>query len=369
MIVLSLFDGMSCGQIALRGMGIPVTRYYASEVDKFAVHNTLHNFLDTIMLGDVRNVSGKQLGKVDLLMGGSPCQSFSFMGNRVGMKTEDREEVTTIARYMELKQGGFQFLGQSYLFWEYVRILHELREENPDILFLLENVEMGKKWESVIDNALGIRGAHINSSLVSAQTRRRIYWTNINARQTTLFTPYGSGIPQPADRGITVADILEDNVQDKYYLHDATVKRMITAYERENGGGTFSEDISGHHIVFPIAGDRARFFIHKGSKVPCIGAHYANGYGLRKERGYVLDRRAVPVRVRRLTPTECARLQTVPDWYRLDVSETQQYKMLGNGWTIEVIKHILSFLPGRFNNTTTEDNENKHQGYATPINR
>lgn len=148
MIVLSLFDGMSCGQIALRDMGIPVTRYYASEVDKFAVHNTLHNFPATIMLGDVRNVSGKQMGKVDLLMGGSPCQSFSFSGKRVGMKAETSEEITTLARYMELKQGGFQFLGQSYLFWEYVRILNELRENNPNVLFLLENVEMGKNGKA-----------------------------------------------------------------------------------------------------------------------------------------------------------------------------------------------------------------------------
>lgn len=136
MIVLSLFDGMSCGQIALRDMGITVTRYYASEVDKLAMHNTLHNFPNTVMLGDVRNVSGKQLERVDLLMGGSPCQSFSFVGRREGMKSECNEEVTTLGRYMELKQRGFKFIGQSYLFWEYVCILNELREKNPAVLFL-----------------------------------------------------------------------------------------------------------------------------------------------------------------------------------------------------------------------------------------
>lgn len=226
---------------------------------------------------------------------------------------------------------------------------------------------------------------------MSAQTRKRIYWTNINAQKNTLFPPYDSAIPQPADRGITVTDILENKVHDRYYLRDATVKRLIAVYERENGEGKFSERISGRAIVSPISGGITGFVIHKGSKVPCIGASYGNGYGKRNDRGFLCERLITdyagrarnnqqkascistkgyhsdmnlawqpPVRVRRLTPTECARLQTVPNWYKFDVTETQQYKLLGNGWTIRVIKHILSFLPGRFKNTTTEDNENKY---------
>lgn len=166
MVILSLFDGMSCGQIALRELGVTIDKYYASEIDKFAIQNTMANFPDTVQLGDVRQVDAKSLGKIDLLIGGSPCQCFSFAGKRAGMSTKSKEQIETLTRYLELKQQGFEFEGQSYLFWEYVR-----------------------------------------------------------------------------------------------------------------------------------------------------------------------------------TPTECARLQTIPEWYKWEVSETQQYRMLGNGWTVEVIKHILSFLP------------------------
>lgn len=170
---------MSCGQIALRELGAKVDRYYASEVDKYAIQQTQLNFPDTVQLGDVRNINARTLGHVDLLMGGSPCQSFSFAGKRAGMSTKQNEEIYTLDRYMELKRAGFEFEGQSYLFWEYIRILHELREANPNVYFLLENVEMGKKWEAVLSEAIGVQGVHINSALVSAQIRKRIYWTNI----------------------------------------------------------------------------------------------------------------------------------------------------------------------------------------------
>lgn len=171
---------MSCGQIALRELGAKIDTYYASEVDKFAIAQTQLNFPETVQLGDVRNIDARKLGHVDLLIGGSPCQSFSFAGKRAGMATKEKEEIYTLDRYLELKQAGFEFEGQSYLFWEYVRILHELREResNPKVLFLLENVEMGKKWETVLSEAIGLRGVHINSALVSAQIRKRIYWTN-----------------------------------------------------------------------------------------------------------------------------------------------------------------------------------------------
>lgn len=228
MIVLSLFDGMSCGQIALKELGAHVERYYASEVDKFAIAQTQLNFPETVQLGDVRNIDARKLGHVDLLLGGSPCQSFSFAGKRAGMSTKQNEEIYTLDRYLELKQAGFEFEGQSYLFWEYIRILHELRETNPNVFFLLENVEMGKKWEKVLSEAIGLQGVHINSALVSAQIRKRIYWTNIRIAQTTG-GDWITDIPQPEDKGILLRDILEDDadVDEKFYLKAQTVQNLI----------------------------------------------------------------------------------------------------------------------------------------------
>lgn len=239
MVILSLFDGMSCGQIALRELGVTIDRYYASEVDKFAIQNTMFNFPDTVQLGDVRTVDARNLGKVDLLIGGSPCQCFSFAGKRAGMSTKTKEKIVTLQRYLELKAQGFEFEGQSYLFWEYVRILIELRETNPNILFMLENVEMGKQWEQVINEALGIVGVHINSALVSAQVRKRIYWTNIKTAQCDLFGPPHSAIPQPEDQHIFIKDILQDEVDEKYFLSPEHVEKLLAYNKRqeENGNG------------------------------------------------------------------------------------------------------------------------------------
>lgn len=238
MIVLSLFDGMSCGQIALKELGAHVERYYASEVDKFAIAQTQLNFPETVQLGDVRNIDARKLGHVDLLLGGSPCQSFSFAGKRAGMSTKQNEEIYTLDRYLELKQAGFEFEGQSYLFWEFVRILHELRETNPNVFFLLENVEMGKKWEKVLSEAIGLQGVHINSALVSAQIRKRIYWTNIRTAQTTG-GDWITDIPQPEDRGILLRDILEDDadVDEKFYLKAQTVQNLIAHKLRNEAAG------------------------------------------------------------------------------------------------------------------------------------
>ena len=229
---------MSCGQIALRELGAHVERYYASEVDKFAIEQTQLNFPNTVQLGDVRSIDAYKLEHVDLLLGGSPCQSFSFAGKRAGMSTKEREEIYTLDRYLELKAAGFEFEGQSYLFWEYVRILHELREINPDIFFLLENVEMGKKWEAVLSEAIGLQGVHINSALVSAQIRKRIYWTNIRTQSDLLGNLY-TDIPQPRDRGILLRDILEDdaNVDEKYYLKDKTVRKLLEYNSRNAAAG------------------------------------------------------------------------------------------------------------------------------------
>lgn len=412
MNVLSLFDGMSCGQIALSELGMFPDKYYACEIDKFAIAQTKLNFPDTICLGDVTKLDVSKLEKIDLLIGGSPCQSFSFAGKMEGMTTEDNEEITTLDRYLELKEKGFKFAGQSYLFWEYVRILKEVRKVNPNVLFLLENVRMLSKWEDVINRTLGVKGVHINSALVSAQIRKRIYWTNI------------ADIPQPEDKRIFLRDILQSGVPEKYYLSDKTITRL-TRHEAKKGitaENVKSSDVENIDIpklegylkgllprvrglsvtkngIRPHRGDEKKsglgelktilfetsektgVLLTSASSAPAlISKDYTNWMGdyvcvaMRgrnpdnpsdRRTGSPTEQRLEPntsgktnclttvqkdnliagfARVRRLTPTECARLQTIPDWYKWECSDTQQYRMLGNGWTVAVIYHIFSFI-------------------------
>lgn len=393
MNVLSLFDGMSCGQIALKELGINIDNYFASEVDKFAIAQTQLNFPDTIQLGDVRNISTKDLPKIDLLIGGSPCQSFSFAGKRKGMITVENEEIYTLDRYLELKRDGFEFEGQSYLFWEYMRILTEIRENNPDVLFLLENVEMGKKWERVLSEAIGIFGVHINSALVSAQNRKRIYWTNIRTKREGIFGELHSDIPQPEDRGLFLRDVLDDVVDEKYYISDESVKNLIKYNERNkekgngfsavfhkpdmkmsclrvggrrkddlvcvptiiqigrgfNQGGVFkdkSPTLTGNSWErnnFVVSGTIRSFGGGKTFR-PMVSGKSPTLLARARQDGNGQPCVMLGNRIRYTTPTEFARLQTIPDWYRWKCSKTQQYKMLGNGWTVEVIKHIFSFI-------------------------
>ena len=174
--VLSCFDGISCGRLALERSGIVIDKYYASEIDRHAIKVAMKNYPDTVQVGDIRNVRGSDFRKVDLFIGGSPCQSFSFSGKMRGMVTSCNIEITSLEEYLRLKEDDFEFEGQSYLFWEYVRLRGELMEVNPDLIFLLENVRMTKAWEVVINNALGVEPILIDSSLVSAQSRKRLYW-------------------------------------------------------------------------------------------------------------------------------------------------------------------------------------------------
>ena len=268
MIILSLFDGMSCGQIALNQLGIKVDEYYASEIDKWAIQVTQKNYPDTIQLGDITKWREWDIdwASINLVYGGSPCQGFSFAGKQLAFDDP-----------------------RSKLFFEFVDIVNHIKSLNPDIKFLLENVRMKKEYLDVISEYMGVQPVMINSALVSAQNRVRFYWTNIGE------------IEQPEDRGILLKDIIEDNEvdRDKSYCLDANY--------------------------------------HKGGN---LKSYFEKG-----RRQLVFTGGAQPeLTWRRLTPLECERLQTVPDGYTEGVSNTQRYRMLGNGWTVEVIKHVFSKL-------------------------
>ena len=325
--VLSLFDGMSCGQIALRELGVPVSAYFASEVNPFAIAQTQLNFPQTVQVGDVRALEVDRLcaeGEIDLLIGGSPCQDFSFAGKRAGMVNTEREEIVSLDHYLRLKANGFQFQGQSFLFWEYMRVLTALRKRTPHLLFLLENVEMKQRWERVLSEAIGLSGVHIDSALVSAQRRKRIYWSNFQTRRKGLFGSLVTDIPQPVDRRVVLQDVLESKVDPHYVVNDRLAKR-ITAEVGALPAGT--------RVIF----QRGRGFNKGGvhvEKSPTLSAHAWEQNNLVVGDGVV----------RRVTPTETARLQTIPEWYCWGCSATQQYRLLGNGWTVEVIMHLLSFL-------------------------
>lgn len=372
MNVLSLFDGMSCGRITLSELGIPVEKYYASEVDKFAIKATMQNFPDTIQLGDVRELEVSRLDKIDLIIGGSPCTNLSMSGKRKGLSTKEGMEVLDLQTYLELKENGFEFEGQSYLFWEYIRIYHELIERGDNPKFFLENVEMGKKWESVFNETMGRKGIHINSALVSAQNRRRIYWTDIH-----------DDIPQPEDRGILLKDILEEDVDEKYFLSRKMIDWLNIHKKKRNVEIRLLDGDDKSHCLTvsgQVKGNLSTDYIcvaMRGRESACLTPKRTEyGKQIRKEyeAGIVKEQRKniqqlepredgrtnclttvqkdnlVLVdngnfRIRRLTPTECARLQTVPEWYIWDgISDTQRYKMLGNGWNVETIKHIFKYI-------------------------
>ena len=318
MNVLSLFDGMSCGQQALERAGIKVDKYFASEIDKYAIQVTMANYPETIQLGSVVEVDGYALPKIDLLIGGSPCQSFSFAGKRKGMATTDEQEILTLEHYLKLKSEGYEFEGQSYLFWEFMRLLYEVKPK----YFLLENVEMGEKWESVLTQAIGVNALHINSALVSAQNRKRIYFTNIGMEAAGLFGYPVSIIQKSKDRKILLKDILESEVDEKYFLSES--------------GKTYCLDTGNTNAVEVKA-----IMLGRSASWGMPENGGGKSYTLCKEQPHGIKCNS---RIRRLTPLECMRLQTVNDNYKMPVSDSQKYKMLGNGFTIEVISHIFKYI-------------------------
>ena len=318
MNVLSLFDGMSCGQIALNRLGIKYDTYFASEIETNAMNVTMKNYPNTIQLGDVMKVNGYELPKIDLMFGGSPCTNFSFAGKRYGMVTEETDvEVTDLETYLKLKEEGFSFKGQSFLFWEFVRLLKEVKPK----YFLLENVIMVKKWENIISETLGVKPIFINSALVSAQDRKRLYWTNI------------PNVEQPTNKHIYLSDILDKVVDEKLFLKKELYDRFVL-----NRDFTLNKEKS--VVIGKLSahqGDRVFSNLCKGSSLSASGGN--NGGG---SCNIIFHPTEFNNRLRRLSINECERLQTVPDNYTDNVPLTSRYKMLGNGWTVDVIAHIFS---------------------------
>ena len=379
MNVLSLFDGMSCGRIALDRAGIDVDQYYASELDKHAIAVTQANWPDTVQLGDVTNWREWDIdwSSIDLLIGGSPCQGFSFAGKQLAFDDP-----------------------RSKLFFVYVDILNHIRSLNPDVKFMLENVKMKKGYIDVISEQLGVEPVFINSALVSAQNRQRFYWANWSFNQ-------------PEDKGIVLADILETGYADRdksltvtTRIAGATAKRYLEksmhqmAIELrpasivgrkldENGKRNDTLDqklvqcleVQSHQksrCLSTVAKDTVispmkpgRYPLHDwkdaSDKNPEIKGDYLQLDPNQKKQYSQCNRINLPhtkhkslsgtsggnkhgvadadtLMYRKLTPEECEALQTVPRGYTAHVSNTQRYKMLGNGWTVDVIAHIFSSM-------------------------
>jgi DNA (cytosine-5)-methyltransferase 3A len=337
---------MSCGRIALDRLGIKVDNYYASEIDKYAMKVSEANYPDIIQVGDVTQLDTSTLPKIDLVMGGSPCQGFSVAGK--GLAFDDP---------------------RSALFFEFVRCVEELKPK----YFLLENVNMKKEYLNIITKYMGVEGIKINSALVSAQNRQRWYWTNI------------TGIEQPEQRGIVLRDILENDAEEPMYSNiyggfgekkpREHFDKSVTIRANSGGGSIpnvklkdFDKNLEkmttkegkAYALTASYNGAVAWNSIEKKqrSMIPCsnkavgklpeksqtIKAQYYKSSKANFERKGTFHATGVQSKDltwRKLTPVECERLQTVPDNYTNYVSNTQRYKMLGNGWTIEVITHIL----------------------------
>lgn len=310
--VLSLFDGISCGQVALVRAGIPVGNYYASEIDKHAIKVTKYNFPNTIQLGSVTEIKGSDLPNIDLLMGGSPCQGFSLAGKMLNFNDP-----------------------RSKLFFDFVR-LH--KECNPKY-FLLENVMMKKEYQDIISNYLGVKPIMINSSLVSPQHRKRLYWTNIPVKEF------------PQDKCMILKDIIENTYNEKMKIFDFNkpedYKLWVLPVEKHSSK-------NGLFCIGGLMGENTKLWQNDGK---ILQSNFRQG-----NRVYSSDGKAVSLNasgggfggktglyqiagvIRKLTRLECERLQTLPDGYTNSISESQAIKAIGNGWTVDVIAHIFKYL-------------------------
>ena len=281
MNILSLFDGMSCGRIALDRVGISVNRYYASELDKYAIYVTQSNWPETFQLGDVTRWRewGIDWSGIDLLIGGSPCQGFSFAGKQLAFDDQ-----------------------RSKLFFVYVDILKHIRAVNPNVKFMLENVKMKKEYLAVISEQLGVEPVFINSALVSAQNRQRYYWANWH-------------IEQPEDKLININDIIEPG----YYSNRSKSYCLDANYAK---------------------GTNFKRYFFRGSRQIVLENGYKPNISNEDEANNIMH--SDGNRWRKLSILECERLQTVPSGYV--PNDNKSYKLLGNGWTVDVIAHIFKGL-------------------------
>jgi len=323
--VLSLFDGISCGRVALERAGIDVDNYYASEVDKYAIQVAQKNYPDTIQLGSVEDWRDWDIGQPDIIIGGSPCQGFSVAGK--GLNFDDP---------------------RSKLFFVFIDALKHYKPK----YFLLENVKMKKEWQNVITDMTGVEPIDINSALVSAQNRRRLYWTNI------------PGVGQPEDKGIMLKDIVHENEGvietnlDDYKVPVTKELQIMDEEVKRNKIGYFRKDCQANR-VYKIHGKAVTLCGDAGGGAAKMGQYLfgcmtpdrikkrQNGQRFSKgEKSYTMtaqDKHGILIDgyIRKLTPIECERLQTLPDGYTGGVSNSQRYKCLGNCWTVDVISHIL----------------------------
>lgn len=293
--VLSLCDGMSCGQIALKQLGMKVNKYYASEIDKVPIHVTKDNFPDTIHIGDVTKISVDflmTLPKIDLVIFGSPCRSLSKL-------TVDRKEYNK----------GLK--GSSWLFYPCNAILQWIRNNNnKNVYFMVENVDSNKQQDiDEISSILGVQPMLIDSNLFSAQNRKRNYWTNIP-------------IEFPRNKcDLVLKDILDKEVDEKYFY-----KQNYT-YHGDDNRVCATLHIKGHDIMKRISNIKY--------KSPTLTS--CRGGNTQKK---ILDND----RCRKLTPNEYRKLQTIPEWYKMNVADSHIYNMCGDGWTIDVISYIFSYM-------------------------
>lgn len=315
MRVLSLFDGICCGHLALERAGIKIDSYDAYEIEKNAIKATETNFPDVVQHGDVTIEDfTKYKGKIDLLIGGSPCTNLSMAGNGQGLKGS-----------------------QSKLFYEYARAIKEAQPK----YFLLENVIMKKEWEDIITNILGVEPIEINSSLVSAQNRRRLYWTNI------------PNVTLPADKNITLEDILEDiEFPNPAAIRGRRLNKATIVGRRLDKNG-HRKDTDKTIPITQCLEVRAT----NTDKSNCLTTVDKDNVLTPLSIGRHPDAFKNNLPFRYYTTKEMCRLQTVPDDFLNMIPDSAARKALGNGWTVDVIAHIFSFLPDEYKEDKTNEND------------